>query len=305
MKFIGILVVSIMAAGLSIVNTSRADSDNAAMPPDVGRQEWFLNLLKTLADTGGLNDADKVGRILGVSFEKTVTNTSPSHLEAFAKSFERIDYVPSTPTWFRAGPVGYAYPGALGWNLPSDGKSINFKYYHLERYGLPTESVGSIEFDSAKEDTESTLIFYGISAFTCITLKDITSRFPDIFHMEKTDASSERYNYYPPVGEEAGSVLSFGATECLSDVSISEFSAFGKRHARAQYKFNRCLQGAAKEFCQDHGPEENALSLTMQNYLRQKCVNFDHFYGDEPHSNEEPPPRIHFESQTSPCRHYD
>jgi hypothetical protein len=307
MKFIIAFFVSILACGLFVTNTAHSDSNNSPMPPDVGRQAWFLNLLKTLAGTHGLNDADKVGNILGVSFEKTVTNTSPSHAEAFAKSFERIDYTPNKPTWFQAGPIGYAYPGALGGNPPSDGKSIYFKYYYLERHGLPTESLGTMEFDSAKDDTESTIMFYGVSAFTCITLRDITSRFPSIHHMRRTDASSEAFIYYPPIDEEAGSVLSFAATEgqCLSEVHISEFSAFGKRHARAQYKFDTCLREAAKDFSQK---QECWTPQEIEWHLRQECVNLNHFYENEPHSNEEPPPRLNVEipqSHTQPCHYHD
>ncbi len=306
MKFTAVFIASIMACGLLVTNIAHSAPSSFAVPPDIGRQTWFLDLLKTLADTHGLNNADKVGNILGVSFEKAVTNTSPSHDEAFAKSFERIDYTPNKPTWFQAGPIGYAYPRV------SDGNSIYFKYYYLERHGLPTESLGSIEFDSAKDDTQSTIIFYGVSAFTCITLRDITSYFPNIHHKGKTDASPEAYMYYPAVGEEAGSVLSFAAIEgeCLPEVEISEFSSFGKRYARAQYKFDRCLQDAAEEFRQDHGQFLKQDCWTPQEiewHLRQKCVNFNHFYQDEPHSNEEPPPRLNFEtpqSQASPCHYH-
>ncbi len=313
--------MSILVIGACIVNTVHAESSIFSYPPDIGRQDWFLTLLKTLADAGGLNDADRVGVHLGTKFDKTVTDTSPSHAEAFAKSFERVDYTPSTPTWFQAGPIGYAYPGGLGWNLPSDGKSIYFKYYYLERHGLPTESIGHMQFDSVKDDTESTIIFYGINALMCITLQDITHHFPNIRHMERTDASSERYMYYPDIGEETGVVLSFAAIEsqCLAQASISEFSQFGKRHARAQYKFKKCLQTAAKEFCEDHDQfipgqhrwtdQENALFSQLNNYLRKKCVNFEHFYENEPHSNEEPPSPLSFgitpQSHTSPCHYYD
>ena len=300
MKFIAVFI-SIMAFGLFVAKTAHSDSNNFSMPPDVGRQVWFLDLLKALADTHGLNDADKVGNMLGVSFEKTLTNTSPSYAEAFAKSFERIDYIPSKPTWFQ---------GTLAWNPPSDGQSIYFKYYYSERHGLPTEDLSPIEFDSAKDDTKSTMIFYGVSAFTCITLRDITSYFPNIHHMRKTDVGSEAYMYYPPPGEEAGSVLSFAAPEgqCLSEVHISEFSAFGKRHARARYKFNACLRDAANEFRSQISKKQDCWTdAEVEWHLRQKCLNFNHFYEDEPHSNEEPPPPLNFEmprSSTSPCHYH-
>jgi hypothetical protein len=288
-----------------------SDPTSFAAPPDIGRQAWFLDLLQTLADIHGLNNADKVGSILGVTFAKTVTTTSPSHAEAFAKSFERTDYTLNKSTWFRAGPIGDADLAGLGGNPPTDGKYIYFKYYYLERHGLPTESLGPLAFDDAKDDAESTIIFYGVSALACVTLRDITSHFPEIHHMKRTDASPEAFMYYPPIGEEAGSILSFAAPEgqCLSQVSISEFSGFGKRHARAQYKFERCLQNAAHEFVQNHGPASKQDCWTPQEiewHLRQTCVNFDHFYQEEPHSNEDPPPRLNFrtpESQASPC-HY-
>jgi hypothetical protein len=314
-------IMSILLISACIINNVHAESNIFSQPPELGRQDWFLTLLKTLADSGSLNDADRVGVLLGVKFDKTVTNTSPSHAEAFAKSFERVDYTPSTPTWFQAGPIGYAYPGTLGWKPPSDGKSIYFKYYHLERRGLPTENPFLIEFDSVKDDAESTIIFYGINTLTCITLEDITHRFPNIRHMEKTDFSSERYMYYPVIGEENGVVLSFAAmgNKCLSEAYVSEFSQLGKRHARARYKFNKCLQSAAKEFCEDHDQfipgqhrqteQENVLRSQMNDYIRKKCVNFNSFYENEPISNEEPPPPVHFgvtpQSHASPCHWYD
>ena len=51
--------------------------------------------------------------------------------------------------------------------------------------------------DIPKNDSQTTIIFYGIDKLSCITLHDIQSFFPGIYHMGATDAGSERYLDYP------------------------------------------------------------------------------------------------------------
>ena len=68
-----------------LLQAAHAETKALAAPPDQGRQTWFLGMLKTLADTDGLDDPDKVGAILGVKFDNSVVTTGPSRMESFAK----------------------------------------------------------------------------------------------------------------------------------------------------------------------------------------------------------------------------
>ena len=79
------------------LQAAHAEQKAFASPPDEGKQAWFLGMLKALADVDALNDPAKVGAILGVKFSKTVVTSGPSHMEAFAKAFERDEYTPIDP----------------------------------------------------------------------------------------------------------------------------------------------------------------------------------------------------------------
>lgn len=320
-----IALLVVLFAGLLLV--ARANAIEASGPPIFGRQAWFLNVLKTLADADRLDDPDKVGAILGVKFNKTVVTTSPSHMESFAKSFERNDYTPTTETWFLAGPPGYASIGnfrpnghdgfVMGVDPLARGSSVNFKYFQSKRFGLPEERL-LIAHGDVRDDSQVSILFYGIDKLTCVTLSDIQARFPGIHHMEATDASAEQYLYYPRVREDSGTVLSFTALDgrCVTEASVDEFSNFGKRHERAQFKFFRCLEEAAQEFCNQHPDmaesddpirrhDERLRALTsgrndprphdlIETYVRERCVGLNTFYDKEPRTNEEPPGKIEY-----------
>jgi hypothetical protein len=287
----------------AVLHTARAETSTFVTPPKEGKQTWFLGMLKTLADSENLDDPNQVGTILSVKFDKTIVTTEPSHMESFAKSFERDEYTPSGKTWFTAGPPGYASTGnwkpnghngfMAGVDPTATGKQVNFKYFESKRFGLPDDLVG-IRADIPKNDTQTTVIFYGIDKLTCITLQDIQSYFPGIHHMGATDASSERYLYYPSVREESGNVLSFEAPEgkCVTEATVNEFSGFGKRIKRSINKFAKCLQDAGTAFCRkypDATPQTFKLYDQLKSYMRESCGTLDAFYEKEPQSGQEPP----------------
>jgi hypothetical protein len=307
----------LMALVLFGIVPHRAQARDAsfASPPLVGRQAWFLDMLKALADADGLADPDKVGAILGVKFDKTVVTTSPSHDEQFAKSFERDEYVPTTATWFTAGPPGFASTGnfrpdgrdgfVAGVDPVARGDAVNFKYFQSRRFGLPEEST-LIAFDGLRDDSQASVLFYGIDKFTCLGVKDIQARFPGIHHMEATDASAEGYLYYPPVREDSGTVLSFTAPRgrCVTDASVIDFSAFGKRQARARYKLLHCAHDAATSFCSQHpdaSPRDAALRAQFNTHVRQACGNLNAFYDKEPRTNLPPPGPVDYGSVPLGC----
>ena len=296
-----------------------AENKTVAAPPDQGKQTWFLNLLKTLADTDALDDPDQVGAILGVRFNQTVVTTGPSHVEAFAKSFERDEYTPTDETWFTAGPPGYASTGnfkpsgrngfVAGIDPTATGKNVNLKYFESKRFELPDDNV-ILRADIPKNDTHTTVIFYGIDKLTCITLQDIKSFFPGIHHMEGTDASSERYQYYPPVREESGNVLSFEAPEakCVTEATVSEVSGFGKRIKRATLKFAKCLQQAGTAFCRKHPnatPPDFQINVQLKSHLRESCGNLDAFYEKEPPNGKETLGKIDYFDIPAHCPYPD
>ena len=287
-----LLVLLLLAGG------AHAQARAFAAPPDTGRATWFLDMLKALSDVDGLSDPDKVGAILGVRFSKTVLKTSPSHMEAFAKSFERDEYVPVTKTWFVAGPPGYARTGNFrpngqsGYSAGADpvarGDAVNFKYFQSRRYGLP-EQDSLIMFDRVKDDSETSVIFYGIDKLACITVQDVQARFPGIRHMVATDASAERYVYHARLHEDAGTVITFTAPQgrCMTDASAEEFSSFGKRHGRAQVKFNACLKEAATAYCAQY-PKATLLG-NLTEIARQRCDGLQSLFDKEPRTNVMPP----------------
>ncbi|CBJ38852.1 exported protein of unknown function [Ralstonia solanacearum CMR15] len=298
---------------------AQAETKTFATPPDQGKQTWFLGVLKTLADTAPLNDPVKVGATLGVKFNKTVVTSGPSHAEAFANSFERDEYTPIDPTWFTSGPPGYASTGnfkpnghngfVAGIDPTAMGTKVNLKYFESKRFGLPDENF-TLRADVPKNDTHTTVIFYGIDKLTCITRQDIESFFPEIHHMGATDASSERYLYYPPAREESGSVLSFEALgeKCLTEATVSEFSGFGKRIKRAILKFAKCLQDAGTAFCRAYpnaAPRDFSIHDQLKFHLRENCGSLDAFYEKEPRNSQEPQGQIDYFNIPAQCPYPD
>jgi hypothetical protein len=154
--------------------------------------------------------------------------------------------------------------------------------------------------DIPKNDSQTTIIFYGINKLSCITLHDIQSFFPGIHHMEATDASSERYLYYPPPREESGNVLSFEAPEgqCVTEDTVQEFSGGGKRIKRAILKFAKCMQDAGTKFCKkypDANPKTFKAYSELKTHLRERCGStLDSYYQKEPPSGEAPPEGINY-----------
>lgn len=290
------------------LQTAHAETKAFAGPPDQGKQAWFLGMLKTLADVDALNDPAKVGAILGVNFSKTVVTSGPSHVEAFAKSFERDEYTPIASTWFTGGPPGYASTGnfkpngrngfVAGIDPTAMGTKVNLKYFESKRFGLPVDTP-TLRADVPKNDTQTTVIFYGIDKLTCISRQDIESFFPELHHIEATDASSERYLYSPLAREESGNVLSFEAPggKCLTEATVNEFSGFGKRIKRAVLKFAQCLQDAGTAFCRAHPdatPRDFSIHGQLKTHLRESCGSLDAFYEKEPENGQEPQEQINY-----------
>lgn len=316
-----ISLVGLMLAALCslLLQAAHAETKTFTTPPDQGKQTWFLDMLKTLADTDALDDPVKVGAILGVKFNKIVVTTGASHMEAFAKSFERDEYTPTDQTWFTGGPLGYASTGnfkpkghngfVAGIDPTATGTKLNLKYFESKRFGLPDDNV-ILRADVPKNDTHTTIIFYGIDKLTCITLQDIESFFPRIHHMGRTDASSERYLYYPPAREESGNVLSFEAPreKCVTEATVNEFSGFGKRIRRAILKFAKCLQDAGTDFCSkrpDATPRDFKIYDQLKSHLRTSCGNLDTFYEKEPQNGQEPQGEIDYFNIPAHCPYPD
>ncbi len=269
---------------------ARAQDGDAAAPPLVGRQAWMLDRLQALADADSLADPVKVGAILGVKFDKTVSTTSPSHMESFARTFERIEYTPATRAWFAADTLA-ADPLAAG-------DTVHLLYYQSKRFGLP-ETSDMIVFDNLRDDRQDSLLLRGLDKFACITLADVQRRFPGLTHMQATDVGAEQYLYYPPPREESGTVLAFRAPRgrCVAEASVQEFSGFGKRHARAQSKFIGCVREAAQAYCAGH-PEAAAAGFQVgpqvEAFAREKCVSLNAFHDREPRTNEPAPGKVEY-----------
>ena len=176
--------------------------------------------------------------------------------------------------------------------IAARGFTADFKYFESKRFGLPDDIVG-LRADIPKNDTQTTVIYYGIDELACIKLKDVQTFFPGIHHMRGTDASSERYLYYPPVREETGNVLSFEAPtgKCVTEATVNEFSQWGKHIKRAINKFASCLHDAGAAFCSNYPkatPQDFKLHEQLKAHMRESCGNLDAFYEREPQSGEEP-----------------
>lgn len=308
-------ILMALAWSCLLPHVARAQDRVFASPPAAGRQAWFLDMLKTLADADGLDDPAKVGAILGVKFEKTVVTTSPSRMESSGKSFERDEYTPTTGTWFVPGPPGYASVGnfrpeghngfALGVDPVARGDSVNFKYFQSKRFGLQDENM-TVVFDGVRDDSQASILFYGIDKFACVSVQDIQRHFPGVRHAEGSDVSAEQYVYRPPAREDSGTELSFIAPRgaCLTEVSVDDFSALGKRFARAQYKFHQCVKAAAKSFCSgrpDGSIQDSALRGPFNAHVRQACGNLSAFYDKEPRTNQPPPEPLDYASLPWRC----
>jgi len=108
MSLAGLMLVAMCGFSPQAVH---AETKAFAASPDQGRQAWFPDMLKTVADANGTNESDKVGRILGVKSNKSVATTALSLRALIAMSVESDEYTPASTAWFPAGSPGHAFTG--------------------------------------------------------------------------------------------------------------------------------------------------------------------------------------------------
>ena len=85
---------------------------------------------------------------------------------------------------------------------------------------------------------------------------------------------------------------------------IEDFSSFGRRHARAEYKFTHCAQDAARTFCAQHADgsaRDFKLHDQVDAAIRDKCVSLNSFYDNEPRTNQDPPGKINYANLPTSC----
>lgn len=311
MNLMGLARLFVAASCCVFLRLDHAQGSTFAIPPDGGRQDWFLDMLQALVDVDGPGDPAKVGAILGVTFDKTVVTTSPSFSEHWGRSFERDEYAPTTKTWLEPAPLDYAYAGYWHPDAADAGVTgrpggaprgvVNFKYFESKRFGLPQGPVDIVAFDHLRDDSEVHILFEGIDRLACITLDDVKSHFPGIEHVEATDASLELYAYYPPGREDAGAVLTIYPPRgrCITQASVGDTPAFGWRYARAQNRFFDCLKQAAAQFCGSHPTDRQDTAFNA--YARKRCGGVDRYYDTEARTNQQPAQKVDLDSVPTSC----
>ncbi len=299
MKLAGLGRLLVVASFCLLLRVDHAKGNTFAVPPATDRPAWFLDMLMTLADLDGPGDPAKVGEVLGVRFDRRVVTTSPSFFEHWGRSFERDEYTPATTAWFVPGPPGFVYEGYGQADLPPS--VMTLQYFESKRFGVAAGPVDIVAFDHLRDDSEVHLVFEGIDQFACITVDDVKSRIPGVVHVEETDASVERYAYYPPSRAEAGTVLTIYVPlgRCITQASVGDTPTFGRRYARAQSRFFACLKRAAQEFCGSNPGDPQYAAFNE--HARRRCGNLDQYFDEEPRMGPAPVPNVDLAEAPTSC----
>ena len=204
-----------------------------ASPAPVQEQD-FLLIVKQLADSGKLTDADEAARLLKTtltSFNDSFTDYSlprfgPCKLGKL-KSAEDHQLRPADDFWYKP----QLPPGVRGTFF--NGASFSYSI---------SKTLSCVGRDSVDPKYSAMLYFFELSSFVCVTTESLKSTFPGIVLVRGTDGGQD-YNYRGFTSEDSGTFVTFGVpAPCSSGVSVIQDYRYGARAQRAYTKLSACLR---------------------------------------------------------------
>ena len=212
--------------------------ENAATsgPPEKGRGEWLVGILKQLANNGNLTDATWVGRTLQIKFKLTgdlLARTAGGECAA-SETYAPLsvaNYLPEDSGWFRPTAEGVPYavrPGGTS-ALPtqaSEGlKDMTPPSPKMEYEIKKGECRGATKV----ADRSSAILFFNqLQVFACITEPDLKKFLPGVRQELGLDGSVP-YSYLGRRNPDAGTRIGFEfwGAPCLSEVRVEEAWRYG------------------------------------------------------------------------------
>jgi len=256
----------VFAISLALVLLGGCAKDSKEAPsPNVG--PWtgatsapaFISRLRAVADSGRLSDPATVSNLLGLSFNSVTSNQEP---QPGACSETMGIKTRQTTTHDIAGESWYV-PTSMGvprLSVPSF--AINPAFV-IGDNDLPSTMYASRRLlycndphVTARDTTETRLVFKNLPRFACISDDDIRSLMPTAELQQATDGY-HFYRYRGNVNNQNGTVLQFSFrafVPCSLDVQIEQSTKRGLRYVKVESELSLCRRMALDKYREGHPP---------------------------------------------------
>lgn len=253
----------------------------------------FLVRLKSVADSGALNDVDKTMKLLGMGYGEKTTEMTPSppdcSIDWHPKSTLKTDVQRTGSDWYQPtqfGVLNLAVPGTFV-NPPEIVKGEPIMNYAV------THTVRCTDKFRLQDSTEAKLDLYRLPPYACVTVPDIARVFPGARSQYATDGYLP-YSYEGHLDEDTGTSVTFSfrmGESCALGISIEQSQESGMRFRRAVYKFQLCWAETRVDYCAGLSQSERGQprSGEMSQYIQDRCPTMNALYLKEPLTGELPP----------------
>ena len=253
----------------------------------------FLTRLKSVADSGMLDDVDKTMKTLDMGYNAQTWQMAASppdcSIDWHPKSELKTTVQRTGDDWY--GPTQF---GVLNFHVPAffvnplivikDAPAILYTVTHTVRC---TDSF------RIQDSTEAKLDFIRLPPFACITVPDIVRVFPGVRPHFATDGALP-YAYQGHLDDDTGTDVTFAfraGASCALGVNITQSQENGLRFRRAVYKFQLCWAETRVDYCAAH--KQNAADAPnvqdMSQYIMKRCPTMNALYLQEPRTGDLPP----------------
>jgi hypothetical protein len=254
----------------------------------------FIRRLRSVADSGSLNDVAKTMNLLDMTYHANTVQMAASPPDC------SIDWHPRSQLTTNVQQVGsdWYVPTQFGvQNLSVPAVFINpattITGNPAVRYSV-TRTIRCTDSFRLQDNTEATLDLDPLPPFLCLTKPDIAAALPRSYPENATDGVSF-FRYQGHLDDDTGTTLSFffrAGARCALSATIRQSQESGLRVQRAASKFQACSADATQMLCSSHeavGWKDKTLDEREQ-YISQRCGTLNALYLKEPLSGEPPPP---------------
>ena len=284
----------------------RADEANQPPTDPAQRVEWLIAKVKSLADSGRIDDPDFVAKSLGTTFTKTEKPYEYQFDQCaagkLASKYLNTEFQPAPDFWY---------------HMQADGTHEKIPAFTINRAfttGDPALSYSSRDIETCnvtsvivQHETEASIAFRETPGFVCISATDLKRYLPEATYHMATDGGAS-FDYVGKEDDAAGTRIGFaynaGAT-CVLDIGITKQSRDGYKERRAWIKLEKCRVQKLRPMCDAEGNPNNDLGIINGRVTRadQECGSLQSFIDKEPNSGDKPEAYDDFEvTDAERCR---
>lgn len=253
----------------------------------------FLTRLKSVADSGMLDDVDKTMKTLNMGYNAQTSQMAASPPDC------AIDWHPKSELKTIAQRTGNDWYGPTQFGILNFHVPVFFANAPEVIKDAPemlytvTHTVRCTDSFRIQDSTEAKLDLFRLPPFACITVPDIVRVFPGVRPHFATDGALP-YAYQGHLDDDTGTDVTFAfraGASCALGVNITQSQENGLRFRRAVYKFQLCWAEKRVDYCAAH-KQDGADAPNVQDmsqYIIKRCPTMNALYLKEPHTGDPPP----------------